>query len=175
MSFFDFFSTVDKNEEKKERSKLDAAADTEFAEDGTIVTTEENFQVDGEAKDDATVRLHEEKLDIHKERINTGEVILHKDVIEEQKMVSVPVTHDQIVIERRTFEPELTNESITDETTIHIPVSAEKVEVGKHTVVTGEISIHKHVVQGTQEIQDVLHKEVVEVETKGDVDVIDQV
>ncbi|MEW9674407.1 YsnF/AvaK domain-containing protein [Ammoniphilus sp. 3BR4] len=175
MGFFDLFTEENKNENQNELIKVNPAADTEFAEDGTIITSEESTVEDTDSRDEATVRLHEEKLDIHKERISTGEVVLHKDVIEEQKIVSVPVAHDQVVIERRTFEPELTNESITDEETFHIPVSAEKLEVGKYTVVTGEISVHKREIQDTQDVQDVVHKEVVNVETKGDIDIIDQV
>jgi uncharacterized protein (TIGR02271 family) len=154
MGFLDFFTDEDDN--PKETNKVGREADTEFADDG------------------ATIRLHEEKLDIDKERVRTGEVVLHKHVVEEQQTVNVPVSHEQIVIERRSFDPEPTDERITDEETIHIPVSAEKIEVGKHTVVSGEISVHKQNVDKTEVVQDVLHKEVADVESSGDVDMIDQ-
>lgn len=153
MGFFDFFTDDTQDKQRKERK---VGLDTEFA------------------ADNATVRLHEEKLDINKDRVRTGEVILHKDVIEEQKTIEVPVSHEQVVIERRTFEAEPTNETITDEDSIHIPVSADRVEVDKYTVVTGEVSAHKRDVEETQVVQDVLQKEVADVEVEGDAEIVNK-
>jgi uncharacterized protein (TIGR02271 family) len=156
MGFFDLFTDENQDENPKETDKVNRVADTEFADEG------------------ATLRLHEEVLDIDKDRVSTGEVVLHKHVIEEPQSVNVAVSHEQVVIERRSFDPEPTNETISDEETVHIPVTAEKVEVGKHTIITGEISAHKRSVEETEVVHDVLHKEVADVEAKGDVEVIDE-
>jgi uncharacterized protein (TIGR02271 family) len=156
MGFFDLFKDDNQEQPQKQpqkETKVDREADTEFA---------------GE---NAAVRLREEKLDIDKHRERTGEVVLHKEVVEEQKHVDVPVSHEQVVIERRTIDGEPTNETITGEETINIPVSAEKVEVGKHTVVTGEVTAHKRNVEETQSVEEVLHKEVANVEEDGTVEV----
>ncbi|MCT8136481.1 YsnF/AvaK domain-containing protein [Anaerobacillus sp. CMMVII] len=154
MGFFDLF---DENEENRKKVReVDRVADTEFA------------------TDEAHLDLREEELDIHKNRVETGDVVLHKDIIEEEQVVNVPVSHDQVVIERRAVDRQPTTEPITDEETVHIPVTAETVEVGKHTVVTGEISAHKRSVEETQQVRDVLHKEVADVETQGTADVISE-
>ena len=155
MGFFDFFMNNGQDKQPKERV-VDQELYTEFAEEN------------------ASVLLHEEKLDIDKARVTTGEVILNKEVIEEQKTVEVPVTHEQVVIERRTFDAEPTNETITEGESIRIPVSADRVGVDKYTVVTGEVSAHKRDVEETQVVQDVLHKEVADVEVEGDAEIINK-
>jgi uncharacterized protein (TIGR02271 family) len=155
MGFFDLF--------KDEQSEVNQVEDTEFAVDE-----------DTEFASEASMRLREEELDIHKDQVKTGEVVLHKEVVEEQKTVDVPVGHEQVVIKRTTLEHSPSDEPITDEETIHIPVTAERVEVEKHTVITGEISAHKREVQETEQIHEVLHKEVAHVDSDGDVEVIDE-
>jgi uncharacterized protein (TIGR02271 family) len=111
-------------------------------------------------------------LDIDKHRVETGDVTLHKDIVEEEQSVNVPVLHDQVVIEQRAVDHEPTDEPITEEETVHIPVTAEKIDVEKHTVVTGEISAHKRSVQETEQVRDVLRKEVADVESHGNTDII---
>ncbi|MDT8861184.1 YsnF/AvaK domain-containing protein [Alkalihalobacillus sp. MEB130] len=156
MGFFDLFNEEEetKKEIRKEAREVDRREDVEFAE--------ENAHLD----------LREEELDIDKYRVETGDVTLHKDIVEEEKTVNVPVSHDQVIIERRAVDHEPTDDPITEEETIHIPVTAEKVDVDKHTVVTGEVSAHKRSVQETEQVRDVLHKEVAEVESHGDTDII---
>ncbi|MFN7253297.1 MAG: YsnF/AvaK domain-containing protein [Anaerobacillus sp.] len=152
MGFFDFLN--EEPNQKEIPKKVRGDIDTEFAE--------ENAHLD----------LRQEELDIHKNRVETGEVVLHKDIVEEEQIVNVPVSHDQVVIERKVIDREPTTEPITDEETVHIPVTAETIDVDKHTVVTGEISAHKRSVQETEQVRDVLHKEVADVETHGNADII---
>ncbi|ARK31946.1 YsnF/AvaK domain-containing protein [Halalkalibacter krulwichiae] len=156
MGFFDLFNEEEANERETRREVRGErrVADTEFA------------------AEDAHLDLREEELDIHKQRVETGDVVLHKDIIEEEQTVNVPVSHDQVVIEQRAVDHEPSDEPNTEEETVHIPVTSEKVDVDKHTVVTGEVSAHKRSVQETEQVHDVIHKEVAEVETHGDAEVI---
>ncbi|OLO27032.1 hypothetical protein BTR23_21090 [Alkalihalophilus pseudofirmus] len=158
MNFFDWLNGEDETqkESRKEVRKVDRATDTEFADDN------------------AHLDLREEELDIDKYRVETGDVVLHKDIIEEEQTVNVPVAHDQVVVERKAIDREPTDEPISNEETVHIPVTAEKIDVDKHTVVTGEISAHKRSVQETEQVRDVIHKEVADVEAHGDTDVINE-
>ncbi|RXJ03075.1 YsnF/AvaK domain-containing protein [Anaerobacillus alkaliphilus] len=153
MGFFDLFNEEDNRKKVRE---VDRVTDTEFA------------------REEAHMDLREEELDIDKYRVETGDVVLHKDIIEEEKVVNVPVSHDQVVIEKKTFDRTPTDEPINGEETIHIPVTAERVDVDKHTVVTGEISAHKRSVQETEQVRDILHKEVADVETEGNADVLNK-
>ncbi|MFC5714129.1 YsnF/AvaK domain-containing protein [Thalassorhabdus alkalitolerans] len=149
MSFF----KEDSQKETRSR-KQEQATDTEFA------------------RDNAHLELREEEIDVHKHRAETGDVTLHKDIIEEEKEINVPVSHDQVVIERKAVNHEPSEEPIGKEETIQIPVTAEKLDVDKHTVVTGEVSAHKQAVEETEQIKDVLHKEVADVEEHGDAEII---
>jgi uncharacterized protein (TIGR02271 family) len=172
MGFFDWLNEGEtQKENRKEIREGDRVQDTEFAEE----LREGDRVQDAEfAKEDAHLDLREEELDIHKHRMETGDVVLHKDIVEEEKTVNVPVSHDQVIIERKAVDHEPTDEPITEEETVHIPVTAEQIDVDKHTVVTGEISAHKRSVQEDEQVHDVLHKEVADVEAHGDTDIINK-
>ncbi|MBB6216570.1 uncharacterized protein (TIGR02271 family) [Anaerosolibacter carboniphilus] len=128
---------------------------------------------DETTNDSAKLRLRKEELDIDKSRIQKGEVELSKEIVEEQKIVDVPVTREEVVIERRTLDNELSDSPITDEETIRIPVSEEKINVDKHTVITGEISAHKRVIEDTEHIEETLRREEARVNKIGNPDVVD--
>ncbi|MNH74829.1 Stress response protein YsnF [compost metagenome] len=113
------------------------------------------------------LRLHEEQLTVDKNRVQTGEVQIHKEIVEEQKTINVPVTHEEVVIERRAVQDGVTDQPIGKDETIRIPVSEEKVEVNKQSVVTGEIEARKREVQETEQVQDVIRKEEARVERSG--------
>ena len=155
MGFFDLFKEEETQEKtQKKVSEVDRTADTEFAAEG------------------AHLDLREEELDINTYRVETGDVTLHKDIVEEERSVDVPVSHDQVIIEQRTVDHKPTDEPITADETVHIPVTAEKIDVEKHTVVTGEISAHKRSVQETEQVHEVLRKEVADVQSHGTADLI---
>lgn len=117
------------------------------------------------------LRLREEQLDVSKNKVQTGEVNVRKEIIEEQKTINVPVSHEEIVIERRAVNDDSTAEPIGADETIRIPVSEEQVEVHKNTVVTGEVEIHKREVQGTEQVQDTVRREEARVDKSGEVKV----
>src|SRR5690242_19419983 len=48
-----------------------------------------------------TLKLREERLQVDKERVQTGQVEIGKRVVEEQKTMEVPITREEVVIERR--------------------------------------------------------------------------
>lgn len=117
------------------------------------------------------LRLREEQLDVSKNKVQTGEVEVRKEIIEEQKTINVPVSHEEIVIERRAVNNDSTATPIGSDETIRIPVSEEQVEVHKNTVVTGEVDIHKREVQGTEQVKDTVKREEARVDKSGDVKV----
>ena len=127
-----------------------------------------------ETTDDAAkLLLHKEKLNISKSKVQKGEVEFGKEIIEEHKAVDVPVSREEIVIERKTLDNEACDSPITSGETIRIPVSEEKVNVNKSTVVTGEISAHKHSIENTEHIDETLKREEAIINKIGDPDVVD--
>jgi len=123
--------------------------------------------------DTAKLSLRKEALDIAKSSVQKGEVEFSKEIIEEHKVVDVPVTREEIVIERKSFDNEVSDSPITNEETIRIPVSEEIVNVSKHTVLTGEISAHKQVIEDTEHIDETLKREEARINKIGNPDVVD--
>lgn len=114
-----------------------------------------------------TVRAHEEKMHVEKTPVKTGEVQVRKEVHTEHKTIDVPVTREEVVIERRAVGGQAVSGS-TGKEEIRIPVSEEQVSVQKQTVVKEEVSVGKQKVQGTQRVSEDLKKEEIKIETKGD-------
>ncbi|HCI80454.1 MAG TPA: hypothetical protein DHW02_12270 [Ktedonobacter sp.] len=137
----------------------------------TVNTTNTANTVQDEFYQPRTLRLREEQLGVNKERTQVGEVRLGKDVVEEQKTVNVPVTHEEVYVERRPVtgaDAVADNTPIGTDETIRVPVSEEKVNVNKDTVVTGEVAVGKRAVQETQQVSDTVKREELRAEERGD-------
>lgn len=117
------------------------------------------------------IQLREEQLQVYKQPVQTGEVKLHKEVISEQKNIDVPVSHEEVYIERRPASGRMSDTPIGEEETIHVPVSKEQVNVTKQSVVTGEVAIGKRTVQETQQVSDTVRREEAHVDRSGNVNV----
>ncbi len=116
-----------------------------------------------------SLKLREERLNVTKERVQAGEVGLHKEVVTEQKTINVPVTHEEVVIERHAVTGgQVDTTPIGEGETIRVPVSEEQVNVTKNTVVTGEVAIGKRAVEETQQVTDTVRREEARVEQQGD-------
>jgi len=136
---------------------------TDYSQTGDYADTDEQ----------RSLKLREEQLSADKERVQTGEVQLHKDVVTEQKTINVPVTHEEVVIERHA----VTGDQVDDATpigegeTLRVPVSEEQVNVTKTPVVTGEVRVGKRAVQENQQVSDTVQREEVRLDRSGDVPV----
>lgn len=134
-------------------------------------TTERPVEVD----DDRTIQLREEELSARKEMVETGEVSVHKDVVEEEKTIDVPVSREEVYIERRPVESREADRfdvgEIGEGETIRVPVREEQVEVEKRAVVTEEIEVGKRAVQDTERFTDTVRREEVDIKHDDDVEV----
>jgi uncharacterized protein (TIGR02271 family) len=116
-----------------------------------------------------SLKLRAERLNVSKDRVQTGEVGLHKEVVSEQKTIDVPVTREEVVVERRAItDGNVDTSPIGEGETIRVPVSEEQVNVTKNTVETGEVAIGKRNVQETQRVSDTVRREEARVEQEGD-------
>jgi uncharacterized protein (TIGR02271 family) len=111
------------------------------------------------------IQLREEQLRVNKERVSAGDVGIHKEVTTERKTIEVPVEREEVVITRRaaTSQPGRDAGPIRDEE-IRVPVSEERVNVSKDTVVTGEVDVSKRKVNETRTVSDDVRKEDVRVD-----------
>lgn len=144
-----------------------------FGDDNENTNSTNNTNTNESTNNDATLQLRKEELDITKSKVQKGEVELSKEIIEEQKCVDVPITREEVVIERKPLNNETCDAPIANEAPIRIPVSEEKVDVNKRTVVTEEISAHKQPVEATQHIDETIRREEARVNTTGNPNVID--
>src|SRR5918911_4634962 len=100
----------------------------------------------------ATVELRQEELAARKEAVEAGRVSLATEVVEEQATLEVPVTREEVTIERRPVDRRPADAPIgtTEQETIRVPVREERVELEKRPVVYEELGVGKREVTGTQ-------------------------
>lgn len=116
------------------------------------------------------MKLREEQLNVQKQPVETGEARLRKDVVSEQQSVDVPVTHEEVYIERRPGSGQTSDAPIGAEgETYRVPVREEQVTTSKQTVESGEVAIGKRQFKDTQHVSDTVQREEAHVEGSGDV------
>lgn len=120
--------------------------------------------------DEDQIELREERLHARTQPVESGEVTVGKDVVTERQTMEVPVTHEEVDVEYHPVEPRAAiGDDISEADEIRVPVHEERVRTEKENVVTGEVSVRKRQVQGTEEVSDTVRKEKPRVNRKGDV------
>jgi len=119
------------------------------------------------------IQLKEEQLQAQKQRTQAGEVGIHKDVVTEEKSMDVPLSREEVYIERHPVSEATPADSPIGEQdeTYRVPVSEEQVQVTKQPVVKEEINVGKRVVQDKQQVSDTVRREEARVNRAGDVNV----
>jgi uncharacterized protein (TIGR02271 family) len=115
------------------------------------------------------LQLREEELEVETERVQVGEVRLRKEVVTEQRNVEVPVTHEEVVIERHAAaDGEPAEGAIGEGEEVRIPLMEEEVRVEKTPIVREEVSIRKRQVQDTERVSETVRREEARIEGQGD-------
>ena len=121
-------------------------------------------------EDEERIELREEELDVDTRQVKAGEVRVRKEVHTEQRNIEVPVTREEVVIDRRPVSGrEATDRNLNDEEEIRIPLMEEEVDVQKRAVVREEISVGKRPVQDTKQVSETVRREEARIESEGDV------
>lgn len=129
--------------------------------------------VSGPTTDDAMTRS-EERVDIGTERVSAGKARLRKYVVTENVTQTVPVSHEEVRIEREpitdanrdqaTQGGELTSEEH------EVELSAEQVSVHKETVPVERVRMGKETVTEDQTVDETVRKEQIDAEGAADYD-----
>lgn len=120
------------------------------------------------AGESRTVELREEELRVQKEQVEAGEVRLRKEVVSEDRTIEVPVTREEVVIERRPAAGGgKTGGTIDEGEEVRIPLMEEEVRVDKTPVVREEVSLKKRQVQDTEQVSETVRREEARVEETG--------
>ncbi|HLG78191.1 MAG TPA: YsnF/AvaK domain-containing protein [Ktedonobacteraceae bacterium] len=115
-----------------------------------------------------SIRLREEQLRVQKERVQTGEVDIHKEVVTEQQTINVPVSHEEVVVERHPVSGgQVSDQPIAEGETVRIPVSEEQVHVTKQPVETEEVTIDKQAVHEVRPISETVQREELRTDAEG--------
>jgi uncharacterized protein (TIGR02271 family) len=125
-------------------------------------------------RDQSTIHLKKEEVHPRKESHEAGEVRVRKDVVTEHKTFDVPVTKEEVVIERHPVSRKAgSGETVSPQGEIRVPLREEQVRVEKDTVVNEEVSIGKRAVTDTKHVAADAKREELHVEQKGKVVVKD--
>jgi uncharacterized protein (TIGR02271 family) len=123
------------------------------------------------AGEDVRVPLAEEELDVTKRERDAGEVRLRKDVVTERKHVEVPVTREEVHVERvpvsehRDLSP---GEKAFEKEDVSMPIREEEVEIRKRPVVKEEVRLRKDRTTERRAAEADVRKERVDIEGEGD-------
>jgi uncharacterized protein (TIGR02271 family) len=131
---------------------------------------------------DRVIPVREEELRVHKQAVTIGEIVVRKEVITEEKTITVPVMREELVIERRpgsgqpSDQPveqgeEMPIEVLKDGGRLRIVLREEQVSVQKQTVVKEEIFISKRPIQETKHFEETLRREEAHIERVGRVNI----
>jgi uncharacterized protein (TIGR02271 family) len=115
----------------------------------------------------AKMQLREEQLDISKEKVQIGGVNMHKETFTEEKNITIPVTREELVIEKTVLDSGSHNKAEAHTEIIRIPISDERIDISKHKVELENVSVYNHKYQEKKNITETLKKETVKISTTG--------
>jgi uncharacterized protein (TIGR02271 family) len=121
-------------------------------------------------RDTVTVPVHKEELDVIKRERQAGEVRIHKDVVHEERELTVPVRRERVSVERRDVKDRPAMRASFQEETVVVPLRAEEVEVQKRAVVDEEVIIRKDAIEEERRVTETVRHEEVSVRGDGDVE-----
>jgi uncharacterized protein (TIGR02271 family) len=129
----------------------------------SLTTNTENHHEE-EDSESTRVPLIEERLNISKRDVTYKEATLTKEPVTETKTVEVPLTHEELVVERRPASESTTSASdlkppVTSKEEIKIPLKKEEVEVLKQSYVKEEVVLKKRRVSETKTITEEVKSE----------------
>jgi uncharacterized protein (TIGR02271 family) len=119
------------------------------------------------------LKLQQEQLDIIKNTIQSCEVHMHKEIINEEKTITIPIIREELVIEKRFFNKDSSEQTGDRIETIRMPVREEQIEIVKHSVDLADIDIYKRQFQEIEHIETILKHEEAHIETNGQAKVTD--
>ncbi len=107
------------------------------------------------------IPLIEERLNVSK-RTYASEATITKEPVTEKKNIEVPVTHEEIKVERRPATKETSSTAerpVESKTEVKIPVNKEEVNVTKAPYVKEEVVVKKKPVTKTRTVSDTVTSE----------------
>ncbi|MBV9356864.1 MAG: YsnF/AvaK domain-containing protein, partial [Chloroflexi bacterium] len=112
--------------------------------------------------------LREEELVPRTRTVQAGQVRLETDVVSEQRTVEVPLTREEVYVERHEVDRRPADRPIAEKgETIEVPVMEEQVTVEKRPVVYEEVEVGTRQSQRTESVDATVRREELRVEDQG--------
>ncbi len=144
---------------------LGATAGSETAMTGSGFETE-TARTDRtiDAGETISVPVREESLSATKTASELGSVRVEKDVVAEERTLSVPVTEERVRVERHAVDrPMEAGDTAFEDEVIEVPVYGEDVQLQKSVRVAEEVEIGKEAVTRDQQVSGTVRREEVRV------------
>ncbi|GAA2724256.1 DUF2382 domain-containing protein [Cellulomonas aerilata] len=149
---------------------LDSTTTTGVASDlnqhGTV-----GHDTSGPTTDNAMTRS-EERLHVGTERVATGRARLRKYIVTEQQTVTVPVTHEEVRLEREPITDANVGDALSgpaiSEEEHEVILTEERPVVAKETVPVERVRLDTDVVTETETVTENVRKEEIELDTDAD-------
>jgi uncharacterized protein (TIGR02271 family) len=137
--------------------------------------TSDGMCADLAANDELRIPLAREEFTATARPIRGGTVRIAKRVVTEDQVLEVPVTEEEIRVERRIIErPGGANGAEAfEQIVIEVPLYRDRLDVQKRTRVSDEIIVTKELTQRTERVRDTVRRE--EIFVDGDAALIDDV
>jgi uncharacterized protein (TIGR02271 family) len=123
----------------------------------------DRLEATAQVADDDEIRIPvmEEELTATVRLAEAGTVRIEKRIVEEDRVLEVPITDEQIRVERRIVDrPVGANETQAfEEIVIEVPLTREQVELQKQARVAEEIVVSKEAVQRTEQVRGTVRRE----------------
>ena len=122
-------------------------------------------RVDRNRNEAGRLTVSEERLDVGKRQVQAGEVGIHKSVETRHVEQEVPLTREEVTVERRPLSADAATRDIRiNDDEIRVPVMREEAVVEKRMVPVEEIIIRKTAVRNTETVGADLKRERVDVD-----------
>jgi uncharacterized protein (TIGR02271 family) len=114
------------------------------------------------AEIETRIPVIEERMQVSK-RVAMDEATITKEPTTETKTVEVPVTHEEMTVERRPADRSTSERPSSTKTEVKVPLSKEEVQVTKEPYVKEEVVVKKEPVTETETVSDTVTSERVDV------------
>ncbi len=146
--------------ENSDWSEAPVAGTTHHTDDTYVAGRTDDTYVgtDTDVTDGDRIERREERLTVDKETQQAGSVHVGKHVEEDVQSVDVPVTREEVTIDRHSVDRPASGEAFTEDS-IDVPVYEERVETGKEARVVEEIEVGKTATTDTAHVEDTVRRE----------------
>ena len=126
-------------------------------------------------KEAERLALHEEEIEATTHAEEVGEVRIRKDVVTEERQITVPVSREVVTVERVPVTPAgaaraMAKGKAFQEESIVVPIREEVVDIQKRPVVTEEIVVTRATEETQEPVSTTVRREVAEVVSEGEVE-----